>query len=768
MKCKICGAELGIDEKICHECGNPIEEQNPSGTEENNQGEAEWTEAEAEQTEETELTEELEQVEGTELTEELEQVDETELTEEFGEAEQTEELEDGLQEVIPEEQTDLEGIETADDGWEVSKSDEETILKSEMVKETEVEFTSERDEEAEPNQSEIKDTEIINDNGNEKFQEVMADTEKKMESDILEESSQIGQIETGENLGEAVRGLPNQSDSSSLIEESGQPEKSGKKKGIMIGVAAAAVVGIGAFAFTRMSQKDPKDIVIDAFENIYTEGQVNPLEELFGVTQFVELSTTGDTEEVVTIILDDCSEPMVKEWAGSGMRVSAQNDRTNQKGAADIDMIYKDMDLLSLNAYYGNRILMMAVPELCDKVFTMDLGDGLAERIESSPILGPVLEESEIDVEGVFAYLEEEIGRAESGQEPTLDFDALITRYKEGTQAQEKFKEALLVQKGEKGVFTIDGQEVNCNGYEVVVSKASMIEFLRSTINFFLNDQELKDQYLRQLQQSVKLAELMGAGDSGVSVDEMYADSMEDVTEAVNEMIDFLDKSLNDVNMTVYVDKQGRLTAVDGSTQMNIQDSSIAATEEVEEQDILNIDFECRLQGGSYLTQNMTAEVTMKNSEDSMTISMIKGGTYDGKQVTGDFALNISGDGSNKLDAGVTLTGTYNSEGGDYHMGMGITGDNSLIIDLSMSGIVDQLEKGTSIHADIDELKLTVMDAMAQLTFSGDYGFSPLNQEIKALEGESFDVFAADEIEWQSIFMEIYLNVMQLASQISY
>ena len=39
MKCKICGAELGIDEKICHECGNPIEEQNPSGTEENNQGE---------------------------------------------------------------------------------------------------------------------------------------------------------------------------------------------------------------------------------------------------------------------------------------------------------------------------------------------------------------------------------------------------------------------------------------------------------------------------------------------------------------------------------------------------------------------------------------------------------------------------------------------------------------------------------------------------------------------------------------------------------
>lgn len=547
-----------------------------------------------------------------------------------------------------------------------------------------------------------------------------------------------------------------------------QPPNTKKKKSIVIGAVAAAVVAAGTFAFVQMSQKDPKEVVIDAFENIYTEGQTDPLEELFGVSGFAEISKTADVENTLTIILDDCSEPAVKAWAGSGARVTGRSDRTNQKEFANVGIIYKDMDLVNVDVYYGDHILMMAVPEISSKVFTMDLGDGLAQRIQESPLLGPVLEESGVDVEGLFVYLEDQIQQAESGQTAAIDFEGIMTRYKEGTRAQEKLKEALVVDKADKETFTIDGQEVNCNGYQVMVSKASMMEFLRTTTDFFLNDQELKDQYLKQLQQSVHLTELMGAGSSGISADEIYTDSMEDMTEAVNDMIDFLDKSLNDVNMTVYVDKKGRLAAVDGSTQMNIETTSMASTEELSEPDIVNIDFEFRLQGGSYLTQNMTADIAMKNSKETLAVSVVKSGAYDGKQVTGDLAVNVNSDGSSKIEAGVTLTGTYNSEGGDYHMGMGITGNNSLIADISMSGVVDQLEKGQSIHADIDEWKITIMDAMTQLTFSGDYEFGPLSHEVTALEGESFDVFAADENQWQSIFMEIYLSAMQLASQISF
>ncbi len=552
----------------------------------------------------------------------------------------------------------------------------------------------------------------------------------------------------------------------SSLNGTGEPPKNGKKKGLIIGAAVAGVAAVGALAFGLMGRKDPKEVVINAFENVYAEDQVNPLEELFGLSLFAENARTADVEDSVTLILDDCSEAEIDALAGSGIRVTAKNDKTNKKSWADIAVIYKDMDFITMDAYYGDEELMMAFPQLSSKVFTIDLSEGLAQRVEDSPLVGPILNESGIDVEGLFGYFEEQLELAESGQITTLDFDSLMTRYKEGTQAQEKFKEALSVEKGEKGAFTMDGEEVACNGYKVVVSKDSMMEFLRTTTDFFLNDQELREQFLNQLEQSVKLTEMMGGVSSGISAQQLYADSMEDVEEAVEEMVDFLDKSLTDVNMTVYVDKKGRLAAVDGSTQL--LNPEAAGETDIAGEDILQVDFNCRLQGGSYLTQNMTAEAVLGSEGDELKLSMVKKGAYDGKQLTGDLSLEMNLDAEEKTDMGVTCTGTYNSDGGDYHMGMAVTVDSSMLVDISMSGIVDQLEKGTSIHADIDELKITVMDAMGQMTLSGDYGYGPLSGEVTAPEGDAFDVLAADESDWESVFMEIYMNVMQLMSQLSY
>lgn len=554
-------------------------------------------------------------------------------------------------------------------------------------------------------------------------------------------------------------------DGGSSLDGTGEPPRSGKKKGLIIGGAVVGVAAVGALAFGLMGRKDPKEVVISAFENVYTEDQAQPLEELFGLSMFSENALTGDVEDSFTLILDDCSEAEVKALAGSGVRVSAKSDKTNKKSSADIALIYKDMDFINVDAYYGDEELMMAFPELSSKVFTIDLGEGLAQRIQDSPLVGPILEESGMDVEGLFGYFEEQLELAESGK-ANLDFDSLMTRYREGTQAQEKFKEALSVEKGEKGTFTMDGAEVTCNGYKVLVSKDSMMEFLRTTTDFFLNDEELKEQFLNQLEQSVKLTEMMGGASSGVSAQQLYADSLEDVTEAVNEMVDFLDKSLTDVNMTVYVDKKGRLAAVDGSTYL--VDPDAVEEGDVTDEDKLQVTFNCRLQGGSYLTQNMTAEAVLGREGDDLKISMVKSGSYDGKQLTGDLALDVKLDSDEKIDAGFTCTGSYNSDGGDYHMGMAVTADDSLLVDLSMTGVVDQLEKGTLIHADIDELKITVMDAMAQLTLSGDYGYGPLSGQVTALQGDAFDILAADEADWESVIMEVYMNVTQLMSQLSY
>ena len=351
-----------------------------------------------------------------------------------------------------------------------------------------------------------------------------------------------------------------------------QAEKPKKKTGLIAAIAVGAVLLVAGsvFAFVKLTEKEPKEVVITAFENVYADDQVNPIEELFGLSQFAESAAAADVETELTIRLDDSSEESIQAYSGSGLRVTGQYDRTKKKSGANAGVIYKGMDLFQVQVYYGEENLMAALPEFTSRVFMLDLSDGLGERIEKSPILGPMLKSQGVNVEGLAAYFEEAAAQVEAGKTQKLDIDGLMKRYQEGTKAQENFKAAMTVEKAEKGTFVMNGEEVNCKGYLVLISKDSMMNFLRTSTDFFLNDEELKDLYLEQLQQSVRITEMMGGGYSGVSAEELYASTMEDVADAAEEMINFLDESLNDVTMTVYVDKKGNLAAVNGSTHLTV------------------------------------------------------------------------------------------------------------------------------------------------------------------------------------------------------
>lgn len=78
----------------------------------------------------------------------------------------------------------------------------------------------------------------------------------------------------------------------------GSDQKPNKKfmKILAIVIAIAAVFSIGALAYKKMTAKDPKEVVIAAFENAFPEDQVSPLEELFGLTEFADTSATTDRE----------------------------------------------------------------------------------------------------------------------------------------------------------------------------------------------------------------------------------------------------------------------------------------------------------------------------------------------------------------------------------------------------------------------------------------------------------------------------------------
>ena len=539
-------------------------------------------------------------------------------------------------------------------------------------------------------------------------------------------------------------------------------EMTKKMKMAAVGAAAVAVVGGGVFAYTRPAGGDPKETVIQAFENVYTEGQTDPMEELFGLSEFAKARVSASQNSGLMLKLDSCSEPAVNTYAGSGLRIDAKNDVENNKVSANMGIIYNGMDLVNLDLYYGDNTVMAAVPELSPKVFTLDFGEGLEERLKNSPMLGSALEQSGVDASVMAEYMEllaEQARQTQEGQAASFDLKALMKRYREGCKAEDDFKAALTVEKGEKASFTIDGKEQACRGYEVTVSKEAMINFLRTSSDFFLQDEVLKKDFLKRLELSVKLSQLAGAqmeGQDFPTAQEMQEQTYEEARTEIDGMIAFLDSSLNDVSMTVYVDKEGCLASVKGTTSFNSTGS---------EAEPVQLQFGCELKGGAYPTQNMSAQAVLENGAASVQIEAVKEGAYDGKELTSGFELSIENQGEIAEKWDITLDSSYNSEGGGFDVQAAAAQDGMELLGFSAQGVVDELEKGKNIHLTLDSLDVSAMGDTGNAVLSGEYYIRPLTEEVVPLEGDTMDVLAAGEEEWNSVLMEVLFSFISLSGQ---
>lgn len=544
---------------------------------------------------------------------------------------------------------------------------------------------------------------------------------------------------------------------------SGSPEPEKKKSGkVMLGVAAAVVVvGIGAAAVPKLME-NPKKTVIAAFESINSENQITGAEEIFGWKEFLENYGKVDCESVFRIQIDGCSEPGMEMFEGAGLEVRSMADLENWKSRAEMSLDYKHMDLADLQFYYGDQMFMAAVPQLVDRVFTLKIDDSLGESLKNSPMAAPYLEESGVDIDQLAELTKEMMEKPENGKaKGQLDFPGLFDRYRKGCKAKESFQQAMMVEKAEKANFLIDGKETSCKGYHVQINKDSLIAFLRTSSDFFLNDEEMKKQYLDQLRLSISMAALFsGSMENGAlsSAEEMVQQNYDEIKEQADWMIQILDQSLQDIDMMVYVDPKGRLAGLTGTTTVVEADMDT-----VEERREAQIEFALELQGGNYLTENMNGRLSITSDGATMDILYEKAESYDKERLDSSCRVTVL----SPDDENITMnaSGTYIAESGDCQLSFELLVPEMQPIVIHGSGVVTELEKGKSIYADIDAMSIEAEGVT--MNFSGELGYGPLSGEVLPLEGEDLDVLAATEEDWGEIVMEAYGNIFGLMAQLA-
>lgn len=520
---------------------------------------------------------------------------------------------------------------------------------------------------------------------------------------------------------------------------------SGKKKWLIpAGLAAAAAVVGGGVMLSH--QADPKETVIDAFKSITEEGQLEPAEEIFGTKELGELLQKGSVQTGMELSLSGISDESLNQMSGAGLGMDVKRDVDSGRQLVELSMQYGGGELADAQIYTDDTQIMAAVPALSGRVFTLDYVNDLEGQLINSPYAAQKLEEQGIDIEALANYLGQ-YKDALSDEKSMLDLKALWNRYKEGSKAIDDLKAAMTVTKQEKKDFTIDGQSESCRGYHVTLTKDALVNFAKTTREFFLNDETLKQDVVRYLELAGGAGSIYASDEEGESLDpeEQQQALWEQAEAAIDSLIQNMEDTIGDVALDVYVRKDGKMAGFTYETDAVIEEENVRLYGDVS------------FGGGYSMMANVDASLHIEDSAGQViTISMDKTGAYEaGKSWSGQVIATLE-DEEEKYQ--FILDGDYQIADGSYELKLDLQSNDSSQASIAASGAVSELLKGESVHVDIDSLRLetTLLNGSnSYAEFAGSYYVNPLTDEIAQPDGIPFDVLASSEEDYNQVMTEM-------------
>ena len=557
--------------------------------------------------------------------------------------------------------------------------------------------------------------------------------------------------EAGTEVTEAVAAKETTEPAGEPAEPAGEAPE-GKKKWV-IPAAIAAVVAIAAGAFAMTSAKDPKDAVIGAFKSIVAEGQTNPAEEIFGVSAMTDKLNKESSEMNMELTVEGSSDETLSQLVSGKIGMSALNDIDNKKMSFVMGVGYADMNLANFEFYLDEKELVMAIPELSSKAFSMNYADDLEGQVKNSPYLGQILQDSGMDLTGLNSYLEK-CNELAAGGEQFFDLEELWKRYKEGSKAIDDLKAAMTVEKAEKKSFTIDGKEVSCDGYHTTITKDALIQFATTTKEFFLSDETLKKDFIEymDLMNELQGTMVMMANPYAQTGEEMQQELWKEAETQLDAVIEELKDSMGDLTMDVYVRKDGKMAGFDYETTAVIAEENIKLYGNV------------AFAGGYSMMSNVKAVLNVESADgEVVTASVDKTGTYEKDKTWAGTLRGTIGNGTDSYS--FVYTGDYNAESKDYNLSLDLLSGEESQFTISSSGMFTDLVKGESFNLEMTSLKMEtplITGENEYLELSGKYLAGPLNQTVEAPEGDRLDLLAATEEDYNNVYTEIMGNAFSL------
>lgn len=481
-------------------------------------------------------------------------------------------------------------------------------------------------------------------------------------------------------------------------------------------LAALGLVGVMTVTGLFACNKSPKEKVTDAFKTLGSAGAMAALSEELGIAGVFDKIEGKSFTAGMEFVLEDSDVEELAMFATGAVSASVATDV--EQVLFELGLGYAASDLLSAQLYIDQKQVAVKVPELLDKVLYLDITGDVESKIKNSILLKEA-GVTEADINAVTESFSINL-KAASGEEDELT--SFILGFGDQTKALKNFKDAMQVTETDTKTFEINGKERKCEGFEIVVTKDSMIKLVEAVIDYYYSD-EAKGLY--------KNYALESAGDEITSADIDSAFNMVTVEDIKAEVVTGLESSLSDIEAEMYI-YDGEIVSLEAVTKITDPTKSLGADFEI------GIELECT--GGDYSVYD-NYELSIKVLGMSM-LTITKETTNSDGEYKAEWSLG-------GMAMSVAAAVNVNKENGDFEVSVTLSsGDEA--INYSMDGAV-QVEKKKAMTVQFDSMKLTVDDEL-MFEVSGEY-YIKSGAELEVPSGDKIDVFTDKQTEWDA-FME--------------
>lgn len=441
-----------------------------------------------------------------------------------------------------------------------------------------------------------------------------------------------------------------------------------------------------------------------------------------------------DKSSAQTITLDINENTLNEKLNGVGISATLNKDSKKLLGKLEASVNYQTTPLIQAEAFTDNKNLLISVPELYSKVFSME-----SNNIMEQYALSPMGQEVQYNDAGDFSINVFTKDNQEQGLNILGDLKNQFGKIY-NTQF-EKLADKMTYEKlSEKQEIEINGETVMCKGYKANAQgedvKAFVMELLKQ-VRTNKKIRSLVEEYAQLQYESVPVYQLMM--DDPSYIVESYYSSLDEAMEKLN-TAQFTDTGANVyVHKGIIVKLGARAIYTNGEERFVIQ--LIGG-----------------LTGGKNPGEDFNFSINLQDDNIMLKFDAV-GSTDVIDNVVTSTATYTLGNGSEDLVLNSSLT--YNKKDNTLQAEGKLTTPQGSYVLLQGKGSVDKTKKTLTLNA--DEIKLDYNNIFNG-NISGSYSVAPLDTKIQKPEGEAVEIFKADANAINQIKEEIANNLERLTS----